>query len=70
MVPGTYQLTISSPGYAPQSWSIAVTPGMNAQGQNLYLEQSNIPVPEFNGLIVAAVSALAASLYVLRRRRN
>ncbi len=68
--PGTYQFTMSSPGLASQSWSVAVSAGMNGQGQNVYLEQSNIPVPEFSGLIVAAVSALAASLYVLRRRRN
>ena len=68
--PGTYQFTMSSPGYASQSWSVAVSSGMNGGGQNLYLEQSNIPVPEFSGLAIAAVSALAASLYVLRRRRN
>ncbi len=57
------------PGYASQSWSVAVSADVNAQGQNVYLEQSNIPVPEFNGLVIAAASALAASLYVLRRRR-
>ena len=68
--PGTYQFTMSSPGYASQSWSVAVSAGMNGQGQNLYLEQSNIPVPEFSGLAIAAISALAASVYVLRRRRK
>jgi hypothetical protein len=68
--PGTYQFTLSSPGLASQSWSVAVSAGMNGQGQNVYLEQSNIPVPEFSGIAIAAVSALAASLYVLRRRRN
>jgi hypothetical protein len=68
--PGTYQFTISGPGYATQSWSVAVSSGQTGTGQNLYLEQSNIPVPEFSGLAIAAVSALAASLYVLRRRRK
>jgi hypothetical protein len=68
--PGTYQFTMSSPGYATQSWSVAVSSGQTGTGQNLYLEQSNIPVPEFSGLAIAAVSALAASLYVLRRRRK
>jgi hypothetical protein len=68
--PGTYRFTISSPGYASQSWSVAVSSGMSGSGQNVYLEQSNIPVPEFSGLAIAAVSALAASLYVLRRRRK
>jgi len=70
MPPGTYQFTISSPGYATQSWSVAVSAGQTGTGQNVYLEQSNIPVPEFSGLAIAAVSALAASLYVLRRRRK
>jgi hypothetical protein len=68
--PGTYRFTISSPGLASQSWSVAVSSGMSGSGQNVYLEQSNIPVPEFSGLAIAAVSALAASLYVLRRRRR
>jgi hypothetical protein len=68
--PGSYQFTITSPGLTSQSWAVAVSPGMNAQGQNLYLLQSNIPVPEFSGIAIAAVSALAASLYILRRRRK
>jgi hypothetical protein len=68
--PGMYQFTISGPGYATQSWSVAVSSGQTGTGQNMYLEESNIPVPEFSGLAIAAVSALAASLYVLRRRRK
>lgn len=58
----------TSPGYTTQSWSVAVSAGQTGIGQNL--EQSNIPVPEPKGLAVAAVSALAASLYVLRRKRK
>jgi hypothetical protein len=69
--PGTYQFTITSPGYTAQSWSVAVSAGLNAQGQNVYLQESNIPVPEFSSsLALVVVSALTASLYVLRRRRR
>ncbi len=69
LTPGTYQFTISSPGYASQSWSVSVSSGQTGTGQNIYLEQNNIPVPEFSGIIIVAFSALAASLYLLRRRR-
>ncbi len=67
--PGTYKFSISQPGYAPQTWSVAVSPGQTGSGQNVYLEQSNIPVPEFSAVAVVAFSALAASLYLLKRRR-
>ena len=43
----TYTFTLNAPGYAPYSWTTAVSVGSTASGQNLYLEQSNIPVPEF-----------------------
>jgi len=67
---GNYKLTISEPGYAPQTWSVAISPGQTGTGQNVYLEQSNIPVPEFSAAAVVAVSALAASVYLLKRRRK
>jgi len=73
LAPGSYSLTIAAPGIASQSWSIVVTAGQTSgvgTGQQLYLEQSNIPVPEFSGIAIVAFSALAASLYLLRRRRR
>jgi len=66
----TYTFTLNAPGYAPYSWTTAVSVGSTASGQNIYLEQSNIPVPEFGSIAIIAFAALAASLYVLRRRRN
>ncbi|MGA2784308.1 MAG: hypothetical protein ABSF09_06395, partial [Candidatus Bathyarchaeia archaeon] len=65
-----YSFSLTSPGYAPQTWKGAVSSGMSGSGANLYLEQTNIPVPEFSTIALAAFTALAASLYVLRRRRN
>jgi len=66
----SYTFTLNAPGYAPYSWVSAVSVGQSASGQNVYLEQSNIPVPEFSSIAIIAFAALAASLYVLRRRRK
>jgi hypothetical protein len=68
--PGSYSLTIASPGIASQTLSVAVTAGEVATAGNVYMQQSNIPVPEFSGIAVIAFAALAASLYVLQRRRR
>jgi hypothetical protein len=68
--PGSYKFSITEPGYAPQTWSYSVAPGQSGSGANVYLEQSNIPVPEFSTVAVVAFSALAASLYLLKRRRK
>jgi hypothetical protein len=65
-----YTFNLNAPGYAPQTWKAAVSTGQTGTGQNLYLEQTNIPVPEFNALAVISFSALAANLYLLRRRRR
>ncbi|MGA2971333.1 MAG: carboxypeptidase-like regulatory domain-containing protein [Candidatus Bathyarchaeia archaeon] len=71
--PGSYTMTISAPGITSQTQSFVVTAGQSSgvgTGQQLYMEQSNIPVPEFSGIAIMAFSALAASLYLLRRRRR
>ncbi len=70
LIPGSYSLTIASPGIASQTLSVAVTGGEVSTAGNVYMQQSNIPVPEFTGLAVAAFAALAASVYLLRRRRK
>jgi hypothetical protein len=74
LTPGTYSMTISGPGYAPTSMgTIAVTSGQTGlpgSGAQYGLPPSNIPVPEFSGIAVVAFSALAASLYLLRRKRH
>ncbi|MGP8070021.1 MAG: carboxypeptidase-like regulatory domain-containing protein [Candidatus Bathyarchaeia archaeon] len=70
LTPGNYKFSISQPGYAPQTWSYSVSSGQTGTGANVYLEQSNIPVPEFSTVALVAFSALGASLYLLRRRRK
>ena len=68
--PGDYKLTIAMPGLTGQTLALTVSDGQSSTGYNFYLEQSQIPVPEFSGIAIVAFSALAASLYLLRRRRQ
>jgi hypothetical protein len=70
LLPGTYKVTISAPGYAPQTVSYTVTSGQTGTGANVYMQQNQVPVPEFSTVAIVAFSALAASLYLLRRRRK
>jgi hypothetical protein len=74
LTPGTYSMTLAGPGYAPTSMgTIAVTSGQGGtpgSGNNINLPPSNIPVPEFSGMAIVVFSALAASLYLLRRKRR
>ena len=37
---------------------------------NVYLEQSGVPIPEFPATAIVLASALAASLFILRRRKR
>jgi len=67
---GSYSLTIASPGIASQTLSVAVTGGEVGTAGNVYMQQSNIPVPEFNGVALVVFAALAASVYILCRRRK
>ena len=57
-------------GYNTISSSISISTGQAASGLTFQMERSNIPIPEFSGLAIVAFSALAGSLYVLRRRRR
>jgi hypothetical protein len=67
--PGTYKMTITMPGYTSLTVPMSISTGQSSYAGNLFLQQSNIPIPEFSGLAIVAFSALAASLYLLRRRR-
>jgi len=66
----TYSFSLTAPGYAPQTWKGAVSSGQTGTGQNIYLEQTNIPVPEFSTITIVAFSALVALLIILRRKRH
>jgi hypothetical protein len=68
--PGTYAMTIAMPGYTSLTVPMSIGTGQASYAGNLFLQQSFIPIPEFSGIAIVAFSALAASLYLLRRRRR
>jgi len=71
---GSYELTVEAweagAGYNSQTSSITVSTGQLVTGFSFYLERSNIPIPEFPVAIIGLISALGASLYILRRTRR
>ena len=74
---GTYTLKISlkSPDETEavviQERTVVVTWGADAGGQNFYLEEGGVPIPEFPAAgVLMLISALAASLYLLRWRKQ
>jgi hypothetical protein len=68
--PDTYTVSAEGPGYVGASRTVVATWGGTSSGQDFYLEESGIPIPEFPiGGVLALISALAASLYLLRRRQ-
>jgi len=56
-------------GYKVQTMPYFVSDG-SLGNFNVYLEQSGVPIPEFPVAAVVLASALAASLFVLRRRKK
>jgi len=76
LTPGTYALQVIewSPAKAEGHMiakvpSLTVTEG-TALSMDFYLEQSGVPIPEFTTAALVLASALAASLFILRRRRK
>ena len=66
----TYTFSLNAPGYAPQTWKGAVSSGQTGTGENVYLEQTNIPVPEFNTTAVVTITAMIVSICILRRKHS
>jgi len=63
------QTTTKQRGYKVYTAPVHVSDG--AFGAfNVYLEQSQVPIPEFPVAAIVLASALAASLFILRRRRK
>ena len=64
---GTYNLTVSPPGYVAHSSMVSVSDGSSSTA-SFYLEESHIPVPEFPAQMVAAVMVMAVAVTLLARR--
>jgi len=74
---GTYTLKVHlmAPDHTEavvmQERTAVVTWGAGAGGQNFYLEEGGVPIPEFPAAgVLMLISALAASLYLLRWRKQ
>jgi hypothetical protein len=67
---GPYKVSLTVPGYKPvPAMAVAVSDGAFSTF-NVYLEKSNIPIPEFPVAAIVLASALAASLFILRRKKK
>jgi len=56
-------------GYKVFTTPFAVSDGAATQ-YNVFLEQSGVPIPEFPVAAIVLASALAASLFILRRKKK
>jgi len=74
---GTYTVKVYlmapdlSPAVVEQDRTVVVTWGADSSGQHFYLEEGGVPIPEFPAAgVLMLISALAASLYLLRWRKQ
>jgi len=71
--PGTYTIAVTPTqgvkSFTAYSFAVAMTDGalINLRG---HMEPTGIPIPEFATVPIALISALAASLFILRRRKK
>jgi len=66
---GVYNLTVVTPGYTTYSTSVAVSDG-SASTLNFYLEQSGVPIPEFQPSAFAMVLFIALASVLLAKRAS
>ena len=64
---GVYNLTVVTPGYTTYSMSVSVSDG-SASTLNFYLEQSGVPIPEFQPSAFAVVLFIALASVLLAKR--
>jgi hypothetical protein len=65
---GIYNVTVNEPGYKTYANIVSVSDG-STSSINFILEQSHVPIPEYqpNGAVIVMVFALAAALVIRRR---
>jgi hypothetical protein len=68
--PGNYLVTAQMPGYIEQAYDVSVSEGGSVT-LNFYMEQSGIPIPEFNEYVTMLMTAVSLLLVVfIMRKRN
>ena len=66
---GTYNLTVSPPGYVAHSSMVSVSDGSSSTA-SFYLEESHIPIPEFPTQMVSVILVMAVAVTLLARRTS
>ncbi len=64
---GNYNVTVTEPGYVSYSTSVSVSGGSSSV-INFYLEESHVPIPEFQSQLVSVVLALSLIAVLLRKK--
>jgi hypothetical protein len=64
---GTYNLTVSPPGYKAYSSMVSVMDGSSSSA-SFYLEQSHVPIPEFPTQGLALIVTISLATILLTRR--
>jgi len=75
LTPGTYAISVMEWSPSNQGHKVVTVPSyVVGEGSdltmNFYLEESGIPIPEFGATALILSSALAASLFIMRRKRR
>ncbi len=65
---GSFNLTVSEPGFQQQSRFLTVSDGSATNGFNFFLERSNLPVPEFPTEFFAVLMVIAIGGTLIARR--
>jgi hypothetical protein len=68
---GTYNLTVSPPGYTAHSSMVSVSDGSSSTA-SFYLQQSHVPIPEFptQAVVLIIAIALATTLFTRKSTRH
>ncbi len=64
---GNYNVTVTEPGYVSYSTSVSVSGGSSSV-INFYLEESHVPIPEFQSELVSVVLVLSLIAVLLRKK--
>jgi|SRR5208282_2471174 len=67
LLAGTYNVTVTEPGFLQHSISVAVSDG-SSSSINFYLNESQIPVPEFQPQMISVAIAIALAATLLTKR--
>ena len=69
LLAGTYNVTVTEPGFLPHTISVAVSDG-SSSSINFYLYESQIPVPELQPQMISVALAIGLAATLLTKRMS